>query len=152
MDILLSSGGVFMGITISATNSKYSFDCGYGGFYKLRRNIALAYDEEFGKYYANIIHCLCQIQYDAFFKQINLILSNERFKDEDNDILDFLFESDCSGKISYKTCGKIYNLIKDIDFKGKTFTYVAHSDGYDYDKFKAFLKECYSHRRNMVWR
>lgn len=35
-----------MGLTITATNSKYEFDMGYGGFYNLRKNIAFALDKE----------------------------------------------------------------------------------------------------------
>lgn len=37
-----------MGVTITAKNSGFSFDMGYGGFWNLRNNIALALDEEFG--------------------------------------------------------------------------------------------------------
>ena len=38
-----------MGITVTATNSKYDFDMGYGGFFNLRKNIALALDKDFGE-------------------------------------------------------------------------------------------------------
>lgn len=34
-----------MGITITAKNSGYEFDMGYGGFFNLRRKIALALDK-----------------------------------------------------------------------------------------------------------
>lgn len=64
-------------------------------------------------------------------------------------LLDFLFASDCGGEISYKTCKKIYDLINNIDFGNEIFTYGAHSDGKDYEYFKEFLLECYSHRRKM---
>ena len=70
---------------------------------------------------------------------------------KDSDIFDFLYESDCEGKVGPKTCRKIYDLIKDIDFEDKIFTYGAHSDGKDYEYFKEFLKECYTHRRQMRW-
>lgn len=40
-----------MGVTISATHSSYEFDTGYGGFFNLRKNIALALDDELGKMY-----------------------------------------------------------------------------------------------------
>ena len=42
-------------------------------------------------------------------------------------------------------------LIKDINFGDKIFVYGAHSDGKDYEYLKDFLRECYSHRRNMRW-
>ena len=43
-----------MGISITATNSKYDFYMGYGGFFSLRKNIALALDKEFGENYARL--------------------------------------------------------------------------------------------------
>lgn len=74
-----------------------------------------------------------------------------RFKEEDDDILDFLYASDCEGKAGHRTCKKIYDLIKDVDFHGQIFTYAAYSDGKDYEYFKGFLFECYSKKRNMIW-
>ena len=45
-----------MGVTITATNPKYEFDMGYFGFLQLRKEIALALDEEFGRNYANLAY------------------------------------------------------------------------------------------------
>ena len=41
-----------MGVTITGKNSGFVFDMGFSGFFILRRNIALALDEEFGNSYA----------------------------------------------------------------------------------------------------
>ena len=49
-----------MGVTITATNPKYEFDMGYFGFFQLRKEIALALDEEFGRNYADLAHCHTQ--------------------------------------------------------------------------------------------
>lgn len=136
-----------MGLRIYANNSKEDFYCGYGGFMSLRTNIALAFDKEFGECYAH----LTPLNEAQVITKANAILSQDRFSDEDKDIIDFLFASDCDGEISYKTCKKIYDLIKDIDFGNEIFTYGAHSDGKDYEYFKEFLLECYSHRRKMRW-
>lgn len=51
-----------MGVTITATNPKYEFDMGYVGFLQLRKEIALALDEEFGRNYADLAHCHPQNQ------------------------------------------------------------------------------------------
>lgn len=138
-----------MGVSIYANNSRYSFDCGSGGFFNLRKNIALAWDKEFGEHYAKLAGCNDYKEHDRIANQI---LSDKRFKDEDADIVEFLYASDIEGKISYKTCKKIYGLIKDIDFGQKIFTYAAYSDGKDYEHFKEFLLDCSRHRRNMCWR
>ena len=141
-----------MGFTIYATNSSRNFDGGMGGFMNLRTNIAIAFDKEFGKHYSTLRKCVFEEDYDAFDEKTNKILSDERFKQEDEDVIDFLFASDCVGEISHRTCKKIYDLIKDIDFGNKIFTYGAYSDGKDYEHFKLFLLECYKHRRKMRWR
>ena len=138
-----------MGVCLTSRKSDYSFDMGYGGFDNLRTSIARAFDEELGIAYSDTHMAIMHPkEYD---ERINSILADERFKDEDVDIIEFLFATDCEGKCSYKTCGKIYKLIKDIDFGGKIFTYAIRSDGKDYEKFKLFLKECYQKRRTMIW-
>ena len=140
-----------MGFTITATNSKHDFYGGMGGFRNLRVNIAKAWDKEFGEHYETLIRCHCKKEYEAFNEKANRILSNDRFRQEDEDIIDFLFACDCDGSISYKTCKKIYDIIKDIDFSGEIFTYSAYSDGNDYEYFKEFLLDCYKRRAKMIW-
>ena len=140
-----------MGFTITATNSKYSFNGSSGGFYNLRVNIAKAFDIEFGNHYETLRERITLADYDAFDIKANDILAKPRFKKEDDDIIIFLFMPDTGGSISYKTCKKIYDLIKDIDYGNKIFTYAAHSDGRDYEKFKVFLLDCYKRRAKMRW-
>ena len=140
-----------MGVTLTANKSAYSFDMGAGGFFNLRANIADLFDEQFGEHYRKLLQCYDQIEYEEHDRIANEILSHPRFRDEDEDILDFLYASDCDGKIEYKTCGKLYRLIKDHDFGKKSFRYAAFVHN-DYEELKAFLKECYSHRRNAYWR
>ena len=123
---------------------------GAGGFFNLRANIAVLFDKQFGEHYRRLLECRDQIEYEEHDRIANEILSNPRFKDEDADILDFLYASDCDGKIGYKTCGKLFNLIKDRDFGKKGFRYTAYAHN-DYEELKKFLKECYSHRRNAYW-
>ncbi len=138
-----------MGVCLTSRKSNYSFDMGYGGFHNLRTNICKAYDEELGEIYADILFSLKDPQ--GYNARVNEILQDDRFKNEDMDIVNFLFSSDCKGKCSYVTAKKIYNLIKDIDFGSKIFTYAAYSDGKDYAKLKEFLKECYQKRRMIIW-
>lgn len=141
-----------MGITICATNESRSFYMGYGGFIALRNNIALAFNKKFGEHYKTLpFCCFSQSGIEAYDKMANQIIETEHLEKKGADVLDFLYASDCGGKVGYKTCKKIYDLIKDIDFGGKIFTYAAYSDGKDYEHFKEFLLNCYKHRRNMRW-
>lgn len=140
-----------MGITITATNSKLSFDMGCGGFSCLRRHIAEALDEEFGKNYAGIMACFTKQEYEENDHKAEEIINRKHLDDKYADVIDFLYAPDDSvGKVSYKTCRKIYELIKDVDFGNKCFRYAAHAHN-DYEEFKGFLRECVSHRRNTRW-
>ena len=136
-----------MGVSIVATHSKYSFDMGGFGFFNLRKNIAYALDREFGQHYEKIICCSSEEDFTVFNQVTNRMVVR---KNLDDDILDFLFQSDIEGSISYKTCKKIYDLIKNIDFGNKGFRYGAYQHN-DYEEFKEFLLECYQHRRKMKW-
>lgn len=138
-----------MGICLTSRKSKYSFNMGYGGFHNLRTNICRAYDKELAEIYEDTAWSLRDPE--GYTAKINDILKDARFKEEDADIIDFLFASDCEGKCSYITAKKIYNPIKDIDFGKAIFTYAAYSDGNDYEKLKLFLKECYQKRRMIIW-
>ena len=54
-----------MGIRLTADHSSYVFYMGYGGFFSLRKNIALALDREFGEHYAELIYCHTPADFDA---------------------------------------------------------------------------------------
>ena len=139
-----------MGVTISATNSSYDFDMGYGGFFNLRKNIAYALDKQFGKAYENYIHCHTKEEGDENDRLCEMYIEAQGLEKEYEDVLDFLYASDCDGKISYKTCKKIADLLEPCmpTLKTKIFRYVKYAHN-DYEEFIAFLKECYRYHRNM---
>lgn len=139
-----------MGLTISGNyENSIELSGGYGMFSQIRKVIALAFDKEFGEHYLTLSTLSGKDDYKEFNRKANEILRDERFKDEDEDIVRFLFMPDCDGKIGYKTCKKIYELIKD-DNKERCLRYAAYSDN-DWQDFKQLLKDCCSHRCNLVW-
>lgn len=97
-----------MGVTITANNSSRSFDMGGGGFMSLRENIALAFDKEFGEHYGKLRSVWKQEDFKAFDKETDRILADDRFREEDVDIVEFLFASDCGGEISQFTIEPFY--------------------------------------------
>lgn len=142
-----------MGVTISATHSSYSFDMGCGGFFNLRKNIALALDKEFGENYALIAFCHTEEEYEDNDRKAELIIYKNYLDKEYEDVLDFLYMSDaCDGKVGYKTCKKIADLLEPCmpTLKTKIFRYAKYAHN-DYEEFIAFLKECYRYHRNMRW-
>lgn len=139
-----------MGVSITATNSKYDFDMGYGGFYSLRTEIAKALDPEFGENYAGLGSCFTKEEYVKNDRKANKIIAKKGLDKKYKDVLDFLYASDCGGKASYKTCQKILELIKNKNYRKNGFRYAAYSHE-DYAEFKDFLQECVKNRRNMRW-
>ena len=138
-----------MGIRITGKNSASDFDMGYGGFASLRKNIALALDKEFGENYARLTLCHSEAQFAENDKNADYIIEKNNLN-QHKDILDFLYQSDCAGEVSSKTCKEILDLIKDIDFGDQRFQYASISEN-DYENFKKFLEECYRKRRKMKW-
>ena len=139
-----------MGVSITCKNPKYAFDMGYGGFFNLRKNIALCLNKEFGENYAMLSKCISKAQFEENDKNAEYLIAKHHLDNEYADVLDFLYAPDCDGKINYRTCGKIYELIKNVDFGDKCFRYGAYANN-DWEEFKIFLKDCYSHRKNMEW-
>ena len=136
-----------MGVSITSKDSKYDFDMGYSGFFNLRKNIAYCLDKEFGDNYSALAKCLTMDDFEHNDKVANKLIKE---KNLDSDIIEFLYAPDTDGKISYKVCKKIYNLINDVDFGNKTFRYGAYAHN-DYEEFKEFLKNCYTKRHIMTW-
>lgn len=137
-----------MGVTITAVNPKYEFDMGYFGFFRLRKEIAFALNEEFGRNYAELAHCHTQEDYAANDNAANRIIQKNHL-DRYADVLDFLYMSDSKGEVGYKTCGNILRLIRDRE-GGTSFRYGAMQHN-DWEEFKEFLQDCYSHRKKMRW-
>ena len=139
-----------MGVIITATNTLHTFMMGAGSFYQLRRNIALALDEEFGKHYAEVIYCHTEKEYETYNREAEEIINRKHLDENYADVLDFLFASDVSGSISHKTCKKIFDLIKDKDYGNESIRYEFYAHN-DYVEFKEFLRDCYSWHKKMRW-
>lgn len=137
-----------MGITITATHPKYSFDMSYGGFRNLRINIAYAVDEDFGAAYEKFYSLRSGADET---ENVERLINEKKLNEKCEDVLDFLFASDCDGSVSHKGCKQIYDIIKDVDFGNKIFRYAAHANK-DYQESKEFLLDCWSHRKKMCWR
>lgn len=138
-----------MGVSITCTNPKYSFDMGYIGFFNLRKNVALSLDKEFGELYSTLSK---MSEEHDFWAKASQLIKSKHLEDEYEDVLMFLFLPDCDGHIGYKTCGKIANLLENNydSLYNKVFRYAAQTHD-DYREFILFLKDCYSHRKNMIW-
>ena len=132
-----------MGVTLY--NKEYNMDMGMGSFYQLRRIVANFMNSEFGEHYSNILKCRTKNDFIAFDKKTEQLVKKYNL---DEDILDFLFQSDCDGKINSKTCAKIYELVKNYE-TNMMFGYYYSNNSFTY--FKSMLADCAKKRRNLYW-
>ena len=134
-----------MGVHVFANNSPYSLDMAYSSFNRVRGKIAMLLNEEFGSNYLNLRKCYSKEDYKNHDEVANRLIKE---KNLDNDIVDFLYQSDCDGKISYKTCKKILDLVGDTEFVTCYMGFYDTSRSHDFQKL---LQDCYSYRRSLRW-
>lgn len=146
-----------MGISITANyKGAPSLDGSSFMLFKIRSRIAKAWDVEFGEHYATLIDAFRFNELEAFDRRTIEILEHPRFSN-DADIAEFMFMSDCEGKINYKTCKKLADLLTSLiinkteDFAHINIRYQAYSVN-DWEDFLELLRGCYSHRANLIWR
>ena len=145
-----------MGITISGhykgQSSQYELDMSYNTFFRLRLVIAKNFSEKFGEQYERLTDLrYTKMEWDAYEKKIQDIIEQEHLEGKrwQTKILDFLFMPDTNGKISYGTCQKIYNLIKDEDDNDQYgYTMIGNNT---MGTFKNLLLDIYTNKGYMKW-
>lgn len=139
-----------MGISIG--NCKHSIDMTYGGFYRLRNKIAELLNEDFGKLYHEWtdISPYNTMTDEQGNERLAQLYADHKIKDEDDVILDFLFQSDCAGKVSYQVCKKLYKVVEDYD-DDFCYGYPGRPDYATFKEFKEILVECYKNRWILKW-
>ena len=139
-----------MGITISS--SKRSLDMGFFGFGRFRIDVAKQISEDFYKHYKSIYDAPMfgnerKVFFEKFDKTTKEFQQNGIVK---NEVLHFLFESDCEGKISKEQAKMIYELIKDIP-DDIVYGYSGREDCVKSQHMKLLFKDCFSHSKQIVW-
>ena len=140
-----------MGVTIESKN--YSIDMGYGGFNNLRSKVAELTGVEIGNHYKELDKGMF-LNGEArtmFFKSYNKKISElETSFKIPRGILEFLYASDCGGKLTYGKCKQIYKVIKDYD-DDILYGYCGRSDCAKFKDFKEIIKDCADNKRSMEW-
>lgn len=137
-----------MGVTIE--NKNRSIDMGYGGFYNLRKNIAGIYSIEFKNLYEEWCRPYSKITNEEGNKILASFYERNILTDDDDIVLDFLFASDCEGKISVKGCRRLYKIIKDYD-DNICYGYIGRNDCAMFKDFKSLVEECAKNRIILKW-
>ena len=126
-------------------NAEYEMEMGNAAFMRLRRVIADQLPEEFATHYWDLLSPSDEKELDAYNKRTGELV--EKYK-IDSDVVDFLYLPDTTGKVSYKVCRKLYNLIKDYD-DNEVYGFAYSNTSFAY--FKEMLLDCAKKRRTLYW-
>lgn len=138
-----------MGVTIGTRRCGISM--GYGSFFRFRVAVASSINSVVGWVYESYVKESIKSLYrnDTCVKGLAKKMSETFTKfSVDEDIVDFLFQPDCDGRISYTTARKIRDLCK-ISKSDETF-------GYDRDRrsmseMAEIFNDGYKHRCQVKW-
>ena len=143
-----------MGVTIKCKKTGREMDMGYFGFFKLRAKVAELVGSEVGEHYKKLDDSL-GIPYP---ERENVLKSydDETERLVENKVLpikiaDFLYQSDCDGKIRYGACKEILKVIGDYD-NGVIYGYAGRKNPAKFKDFKEILQDCVDNKCFMIWR
>lgn len=141
-----------MGVTIDSENC--SIDLGYGGFGNLRTKVAELTAPDIYEHYKKLEDgmFLLGIKRKEFFKRYNAQIQrlSEKYNGEKDNILDFLYASDCNGEMDIEHCKSIYEVIKDYD-DDVCYGYRGRLDCAMFKDFKELVKDCIETNTSMNW-
>lgn len=133
-----------MGVTIS--NKEYGIDLTYSGFAKSRIQVAENISHAFRNWYEKFL----DLNYKATAEDDRLCAHYQNLYGISDEVLGFLFGSDCDGKISAKTAKEIWKLIKD-DNENFCIGYVGRPDRAMYQDFREIIEQAAKHRWVVKW-
>lgn len=142
-----------MGVTIESKN--HYIDLGYGGFMCLRTKVAeLAAPDIFEHYKKSIdgMRLYDENERKAFYKSYNAKIAelDRKYNGRMSDILDFLYESDCSAEMDVSHCRSIYEVIKDYD-DDISYGYSGRKDCAKFADFKKIVKDGIDYGDGFSW-
>lgn len=142
-----------MGITIKCKKNGESIDVSYFGFNRLRNKIAELVSDEVAAHYKQLDD-FTKIPYEdrkKFFADYDE--ETERMIQEKKlpiKVADFLYQSDCEGKICYGACKELLKIIGEYDDDIR-YGYTGRKDCAMFKDFKRILEDCVTNKCYMEW-
>ena len=143
-----------MGLTIECKKTGREMDVSYSGFFRLRKKVAELVSQEVGEHYQELdeIFRITSSEKESTLESYND--ETERLvesKELPIKIADFLYQSDCDGKIRYGACKEILKVIGDYD-DSIIYGYAGRENPTKFKDFKEILQECEDNKCFMIWR
>lgn len=143
-----------MGVTVRCKKGK-AIDLSYSGFNRLRNKVAELVGNPFYDHYLELDNIIITIM-DSDKKQ-------KYFTNYDNEtkrliekncinikVANFLYQSDCEGKIRYGACKEILKVIGDYN-DNILYGYCGRKDCAKFSDFVSILKDCVKNKCDMIW-
>lgn len=127
-----------MSVSISSKDENQYLELSYSDFFKIRNEIAYQLSKSLGDCYKKIMDGPSPSLDDDLTKEASKV------RDDCQDVVEFIFASDCGGMIDSETCGKVFQLLKNIEFDDP-FKFK------DIDKLIALCFYCYMTSQPMLW-
>lgn len=146
-----------MGVTVKCEKTGSSCDLGYVGFGRFREKVARLLNENFGAHYAKLSTPEMMFAFDSnereqifdeFDREAERLIKKHKISKR---AVDFLWQSDCEGKISPSACKTIYAAIKGYD-DNICYGYAGRKDCAMFSDLKSLFKECCDNNSYLVWR
>ena len=139
-----------MHTTIKSKN--YSMDFEFFIIGKIKKKIAYSISDEVGVHYSEVFNVRKfshNKDYIDEYKKKSEQLAN---KYQCKEIFGFLYQTDSEGKISAKSCKKIYEFIKNQGEEIPGYYYSAQDlDDKYFREFKKLLKDCVDNNCHLEW-
>lgn len=132
-----------MGVTIESKH--HSIDLGYGGFRMLRVKVSeLTAPDIFEHYKKSMdgMRLYDDSERKAFYESYNAKIAelDKKYNGKMSDVLDFLYESDCSAEMDVDHCRSIYEVIRNYD-NDILYGYAGRKDCAKFADFKKIVKD-----------
>lgn len=128
---------------------------GGGGFLRLRMKIADLVGEAFAEHYHKLedpaVMWLSGKECEEFFEEYDAetekLIANGHVNIK---VANFLYQSDCGGRIRYGACKKLLSVIGDYD-DNILYGYAGRPDCAKFADFKRLLQECVENKCDLFW-
>ena len=141
-------------MSITMNSKHYQIDFGYGSFLMLRKKVAELTNEEIGEHYKYLDKATTCHDRVKFFEDYNKKIEelDDKFEGKYSGVLDFLYATDCSAKLSADVCANIYDIIKFHDKDDDlVIGYKPKKVPATFKDFKILIADCVGNNIGLEW-